>query len=100
MTLELAPTTAEDEDRIISPDKPDLSTDSSTESNRKLVRVIQGPEGVTRWYERSRFGNRRCESTFYEYGAKEKIQQCPSCGAFHNRHSPPLCFSCAVGLDK
>lgn len=33
------------------------------------------------------------------WGEKTEIKECPSCGQFHDKHNPPLCFSCAVGLN-
>jgi hypothetical protein len=30
----------------------------------------------------------------------DKMKQCPKCNEFHRQNDPPLCFGCAMGLNK
>jgi len=34
-----------------------------------------------------------------QWGAKEDVSPCVACGKLHSKHSPPQCFSCAMGMN-
>ena len=42
----------------------------------------------------------RSKSEAEEMHGEGEVQECPRCGDWHSIHSPPLCFACAVGLDR
>lgn len=44
-------------------------------------------------------GPRSRQEAIDDFG-EGQIQECPACGDWHSAHSPPLCFACAVGLDR
>jgi hypothetical protein len=78
-------------------DEP-VPSDSVDDDQSVLIRVVQGPDGVTRWFEKSFAGSRRCQPRFTEWKEAEQIQQCPCCREFHNANSPPRCFGCTFNL--
>lgn len=57
-------------------------------------------EGVKLLKENNAGGVWSCSWEVIEWGTKEDIKQCPSCGEFHNAHNPPLCHSCTFGVGK
>ncbi|RLM94293.1 hypothetical protein D3D01_15635 [Haloarcula sp. Atlit-7R] len=87
-----------EEIQITSKQDEPVTSDSNNDDESVLIRVVQGPNGVTRWFEKSFSGSRRCQPRFTEWGEAEKIQQCPGCEEFHNANSPPYCFGCTFGL--
>jgi len=87
-----------EEERVVFEQEGSAADRSVSEDESILIRVVQGPDGVTRWFDKSFAGSRRCKPSFTEWGEAEKIQQCPGCQEFHNANSPPQCFGCTFGL--
>ena len=44
-------------------------------------------------------GPRSKAEAIEQYG-EGNVQECPRCGDWHHANSPPLCFACAVGMER
>jgi hypothetical protein len=53
-------------------------------------------DGITKHYANYAGSSISRIERFTPWGEHREIKQCATCGEFHNKNNPPLCFGCAT----